>query len=176
MICVDLCVSVFTEIPDTCMCSPLKRAPNNIILYKKSDTTYLGVGGGWRQYTFLWLRTYDTTPKLKTGFTKWLFKACSKLKPSSIRTFMASRLKSIDKNYKMPTVASLGFSKYSLLANPCKINPVEVGRMESISKYLGTTQYQYRTFKVSKYRHRIGWFIFNVIPGHRGPIHPPNFL
>ena len=45
---------------------------------------------------------------------------------------------------------------------------VELGQMVSISKYRGTTQYQYRIFNVSKYRLTTGWFIFNVIRRYMG--------
>ena len=39
---------------------------------------------------------------------------------------------------------------------------VELGQIGiDVSKYRGTTRYRYRTFKVSKYRLTVGWFIFN---------------
>ena len=44
-----------------------------------------------------------------------------------------------------------------------------LGRMVLMSKYRGIIRYQ--TFKVST-----GWFVFNIIPGYRGLIHPFRFL
>ena len=43
---------------------------------------------------------------------------------------------------------------------------IQFGQMVSISKYLGTTQYWYQTFKVLRYWLMTSWFIFNVIPGY----------
>ena len=59
MSCVDLSANAFTEIPDTCICTPFQRALNDIIIYK-IDTDYKKnvfanflmsctwfLGGGW---------------------------------------------------------------------------------------------------------------------------------
>ena len=34
MSCVNLSANAFTEIPETCICTPFQRALNNIIIYK----------------------------------------------------------------------------------------------------------------------------------------------